>query len=307
MTLINAGDPMAIEKLNSVHLKQAAYWIKEREAIRRKKESGKPPPWTDNPLMAGTRWCCVRRMDDKVSRWLMENYYRKDMAIKQAVLAATMARLINRPETLIKLCPKGFGRFNQTHFSTILANMRSSGEQIFTGVYIINGANANGRSKAQLVMDNLQDMSDKLRPEDINVYSMQETHRNLMRFQGLGSFIAGQVVADLRHVLNGRGYWEDHMDWAPQGPGSSRGLNYVFDTPGFRMNQESFLARMTVYRDAVLKDPGVRAVAEDRGLEAHDWQNTLCEVGKWARLQQGGRSKNRYSAKPPTAQQPSLF
>lgn len=299
---------MSTEKLNSTHLKQAVYWIKEREAIRRRKESGKHPPWTENELMAATRWCNVRRMDDKVSRWLMDNYYRKDMVVKQAVLAATLARLINRPETLIKLCPKKFTRFDHARFSNILAEMRVNKEQVFTGVYIINGANANGRSKAQLVMDNLQDMSDKLRPADIDVYSMQNTHRNLMRFQGLGSFIAGQVVADLRHVLNGRGYWEDRMDWAPQGPGSSKGLNYVFDTPGFRMNQESFLARMTVYRDAVLKDSGVRAVAEDRGLEAHDWQNTLCEVGKWARLQQGGRSKNRYSARlPDSAQQPSLF
>lgn len=288
----------ALEKPHAPHLAQSIYWIKERESIRRKKESGAPPPWTKNPLMAETRWCNVRRMDDKVSRWLMDNYYRKDMVVKQAVLAATMARLINRPETLIKLCPKGFGRFDHGRFSSILAGMRDNKEQVFTGVYIINGANANGRSKAQLVMDNLQDMSDQLVPADINVYSMQETHTGLMRFQGLGSFIAGQVVADLRHVLNGRGFWEDRMDWAPQGPGSSRGLNYVFNTPDARMNQEQFLVRLKIYRDAVMRNAAVRAVAEDRGLEMHDFQNCLCETSKWARLQTGGRSKNKYAAAP---------
>lgn len=277
------------------HLDQSIYWIVERESIRRNKESGKPAPWTKNERMATTRWCNVRRMDDKVSRWLMERFFRKNMRPKDAVLAASVARFINRTETLERMCPKGFAKFNHKAFSSTLASMRDAGEQIFNGAYIINGANANGRSKAQLIMDNLQDMADRLDPKDLDLSSMQNTHAYLLQFEGMGSFMAGQVVADLRHVLvDDKKFWLDRMVWAPQGPGSTRGLNYVFNTPNARVNEEQFLERLTTYMAAVLRNVHVRRIALDRGLEAHDFQNCLCETSKWARLLSGGRSKNKY-------------
>jgi len=278
------------------NLDVSIYWIKERESIRRKKEAGKPAPWTKDQGMAQTRWCNVRRMDDKVSKWLLNNFYQntKKMSPAAAAVAATMARVINRPETLERLCPEGFKNFKYKAFSRILREMKENGEQIFTGVYIVNGANAQGRSKWQLVLDNIQDMADKITDEEIDTTSMEKTHANLMKYPGLGSFIAGQVVADLRHIV--KGTWADRNDWAPQGPGSARGLNFVFNTPGQKMNQARFQQRLAVYIKAVNKDPEVRKITKDRGLEAHDFQNCLCETSKMARLLKGGRAKNRYVA-----------
>lgn len=287
------------------HLDQSIYWIVERESIRQKKESGAPAPWTKDERMATTRWCNVRRMDDKVSKWLMNHFYSVPMRTKDAVLAASLARLINRPETLERLCPNGFKKFNHAKFSSECQKMRDAGEQIFTGVYIVKAANCNGRSKAQLVLDNLQVMADTLDPKSLDLTSMQSVHASLQAFEGLGSFMAGQVVADLRHVIkDDERLWLDRMTWAPQGPGSTRGLNYVFNTPNTSISSTLFQERLSAYIKAVTANAKVARIAKDRELEAHDYQNCLCETSKWARILAGGRSKNKYRA---TSPQKELF
>jgi hypothetical protein len=283
------------------HMEQAAFWIRERESIRQKKESGLPPPWTQDPMMAGTRWCNVRRMDDKVSRWLLDHFYVKNLPPAQMAVGAALARLINRPETLIRLCPSGYQGFDNARFRKVLRAMKAAKEQIFTGVYIINGAQANGRDKWELVLDNLDGMRKALKDKDLDLSSMSAVHTKLMETKGLGSFLAGQVVADLRHVLP-QGQWLDRNTWAPVGPGSTKGLNYVFNTPGERTTQARFNELLPIYVKAVNKMPGIAAIARERKLEAHDYQNTLCEISKWARLREGGRSKNKYQAKPPGEQ-----
>ena len=285
------------------HLDQSIYWIVERESIRRNKESGKPAPWTKDERMATTRWCNVRRMDDKVSKWLMDHFYSVPMRTKDAVIAASLARLINRTETLERLCPSGFKKFNHKKFSAECQKMRDAGEKVFTGVYIVSAPNCNGRTKAQLVLDNLQVMADTLDPKALDLSSMQSVHTSLQAFEGLGSFMAGQVVADLRHIIkDDQRLWLDRMVWAPQGPGSAKGLNYVFNTPNARVNTDLFQERLTTYIRAVTANPTVARIAKDRGLEAHDYQNCLCETSKWARILAGGRSKNKYLAVNPQSE-----
>lgn len=289
---------MAEIKPYEPHLNVSIEWIVERENIRKRKEAGKPPPWTDNELIANARWCNVKRWDDKVSQWLANNFYQNVDSVSPELVAvgAAMARLINRPETLEQLCPNGYKGFKYDKFRRILSKMSTNKEQIFTGVYIINGAGANGRRKWELVLDNLAAMEEKIKRKDVDTNCMKVTHSNLMKFSGLGSFIAGQVVADLRQVVKGQ--WGDAMVWAPQGPGSTKGLNYVFNTRGQSMNEKRFLELLPIYMESVRKDPRVKKIHKDRGLEAHDYQNCLCETSKMARLLEGGRAKNRYKAQP---------
>lgn len=293
-------------KIHKPHYDQIVYWIVERENIRRKKESGMAAPWTKDERMANTRWCNVRRMDDKVSRWLLQNFYtdRSHVPSEMAVGAA-LARLINRPETLKLLCPNGYEGFHYRHFSNILGSMSRERKQIFTGVYIINGAGANGRKKWQLVIDNLRDMWNTISDGDIDTTSMEATHRNLMKYPGMGSFIAGQVVADLRHVV--RGTWADKDSWAPQGPGSTRGLAYALNVRPKEITKRAWQEAFSVYATALRNDRRLTKIFADRKLEAHDLQNTLCEGSKWARVLDGGRSKNRYKPSAEDAGQLNLW
>jgi hypothetical protein len=269
-------------------------WIKERESIRIKREvQGKPKPWTDDLLLRSTRFCNVRRMDDKVSRWLLQNFY---VAVPpdEAVVAAAMARLINWPETLSEVYPDGWTGWNRNEVLRCLLQRAKNKKKVFTGVYIINAANASEKDRAQgntkiRVVVRTVEAVHAARKELVNTDSMQQTHKNLQSVPGIGSFIAGQIVADLRHIM--KGGWLDRMVWAPRGPGSQRGMRWLMDREG-SLSEEDFDNGIIELMDLVRQN--LPYIFKDRRLEAHDIQNCLCELSKYVRLAAGGRGKNKY-------------
>lgn len=295
-----------------------AYWITEREKIRQAKDAGKKPPYTRDPVMANTRWCCVRRMDDKVSRWMLEYWYSKDgyASYRTALIAALLARMINKPETLLAIT--GGNRFTKWDFDRAYKAMyeiKNRGGVVFTNAYIINGAS--GGPKIDQVLSAIDDCHtgcDKNAGRYIIPTSMEQTAERLNSLRGVGSFISGQVVADLRHVLGATesGWWADRMTWAPPGPGSSRGMKYLTgaasaqDMAG-RGNDLSAKQFITALRELVVlaqEHPKVGPIFRERKLEAHDIQNTLCETSKFIRVKYGaGRAKNGYDAMQQYAKQ----
>src|SRR4051812_31854234 len=117
-----------------------SYWIFERESVRRNKEAAKPKPWTKDPLLQGYRWCNVRRMDDKVSRWLMDMWYHQPFAKSKqgAITLVGLGRLLNWPDSLYRLLP-----MREWHMGEALAKLqayRDEGNKVFTGAYIVNGS-----------------------------------------------------------------------------------------------------------------------------------------------------------------------
>jgi len=83
-------------------------------------------------------------------------------------------------------------------------------------------------------------------------------------------------------------------DFAPLGPGSQRGLNYVLGLkPTKTWDQDDFNLELQVLDRAIQSDLRI----DD--LTLHDVQNTLCEYGKYAAYKVDGvRPKNSY--KPET-------
>ena len=297
-------------------IEEWSYWIAERDAMRVRKESGAltKPPYSKDPVMAGTRWCNVRRMDDKVSKWLLENWYPEpadahDMPPRQLMCATLAARMINRTETLNHIT--GGNRFSSWNYDRFLKRMyevKASGTPVFTNAYIINGAS--GGPKIEQVLNAIQKCYETKPFHYLDTSSMQKTALSLHALPGVGSFIAGQVVADLRWAIHNNGsddgwYWTDRMTWAPPGPGSSRGMKYLLglSSPndmagrGKDLSEKQFLHHLPTLIDIAQKHPKVKLVFEERGLEAHDIQNTLCELGKYVRVKNGGHAKNNYPPK----------
>lgn len=304
-------------------IKEWAYWIVQREAMRIRREDSPEsgPPWHDDPVMANTRWCNVRRMDDKVSIWLLENWYPKfkeqHIEPSTAVIAGLLARMINKPETLTAITGgkrfRDVGQFDYEEFRSRMYAVKESGETVFTNAYIINGAS--GGPKIEQVLNAIQLAVTRLRKNPMRYMypaSMQATAQSMYELPGVGSFIAGQVVADLRWVMRGKelrgdGYtWEDRMTWAPPGPGSSRGMKYLLGISsvnemtgrGKDMSEKEFLKYLPQLVELAQRYPGVDEVFADRKLEAHDIQNTLCETSKYIRVKNGGHAKNGYPPKP---------
>lgn len=265
-------------------------WIYERDRIRSQKERGVPKPWTTDPLLRDYRWCNVRRMDDRVSVALLQRWYVYDADPHTALVAATMARLVNWPESLMDVT--GGARFHLAHLhsaGTALSMRSDYGQKVFTGAYVVPGVP--GKSKVTSVCDLVHHVD--RHADSIFAGSMRDTWANLIKCDGLGSFLAGQIVADLAQLRVGL-QWPDAGTWAPIGPGSARGLNRLIGRPKDQaVTQTEF--EISLPKLIAVLQPQISAVWLDRHLVAMDIQNCLCEFDKYRRLTLGeGKVRARY-------------
>lgn len=261
-----------VKKLQPVD--RLVYWIKQRESIRLKKEAGEPKPWTDDVILQSYRFCNVRRMDDKVSKWLMDNWYVPYKNHKNILLACTLARQFNNPESLNAI---GFPvKWNPKRCCEILTKRAKDGLRNFNAAYMITGT-LGGTKVEQIIWK----VADQLynNPPEIDTDSMQTTAENLIPYNGFSHFMSGQVVADLRWAMSGK--WKDKYTWAPVGPGSKRGLNRLYEreinTP---MKYDEFSSLF--YETMNSLGERLPDSITDR-MEAHDYQNCLCEFDKMER------------------------
>lgn len=279
---------MKIEQVKKLTpMQRLVYWIKERESIRLKRLNEEPKPWTDDPILQAYRFCNVRRMDDKVSKWLSLNWYIPYHGHKNMMVACALARFINLPASLENV---GFPTtWNPERLKTKLRRFRDFGNQIFNGAYMIR-CNDN-MDKIEYVVDYC---CSPLVTNRIPIIQdcMKETWTRLKECFGFGSFMSGQVVADLRWAFPGS--WLDREFWAPQGPGSTRGLYRLHGEPiKSSMKPQVFAGRLDLVIDA-LKTKLPTSITNR--LEAMDYQNCLCEFDKYERtLFDNRHPKSRYN------------
>lgn len=259
------------------------YWIKERWSIYQLRKSGKPKPWTDDEILRSYRFCNVRRIDDKTSQWLLNNWYTPYRDHPNVLLACVLARQLNNIDSLGEVgFPK---RWNPNRVEKILNARAAAGIKNFSAAYMITGTL--GGSKVHQIVRKVVDPVHR-NPPAINPGSMRESVTALLPYAGFSTFMAGQVVADLRWAVSGS--WVDKNDWAPVGPGSSRGLCRYLGRPlEERLNQEEFNVK---FADLLSR---LRERVEVPKMEAMDFQNCLCEWDKYERALFGeGRPKQRY-------------
>jgi len=255
-------------------------FVFERERIRIAKEAGKPRPWTKDPILQTYHFCNVRRADDRVTKWIGQ-WAKKNFGKHGYWFAFCVARWFNSPETLEQLTPC-IWPYDVRSMKNVCKEIKKSGASIMRGSYIINSAYAPGRKKWDAVIDGpLAQLY--IEPPDISSVenSLEMCHKLLMTYQGHGSFMAGQIVADWQtfDVVDG----DDVNTWAPLGPGSNRGLKWIY--------AEEYRKRSYVqYMQSLLTHLAEKDSKLARTLTLHDVQNCLCEFSKYCR----GYSKTKY-------------
>lgn len=288
---------MLIEDVKKLDIyKRLIYWITERESIRLKKESNLPKPWTDDVILQGSRFCNVRRMDDKVSKYLMDTWYRPYKDHKHMIQACALARFFNLPSSLQLIEEFIFTNkpsIEYEEITRVIRKRRDEGYNIFNGAYVVRGNDGNDK------VDSVVNYYIKPLAElEIETTYMRRTWVKLNDCFGFGSFMAGQVVADLRWALTG--LWLDKNLWACVGPGSARGMarlltnNYRYEQKASSMKQSDFMHEFIPLMTYLRKNLQLPLPALNR-LEAHDFQNCLCEFDKYERVLSGeGRAKQKY-------------
>lgn len=261
------------------------YWMDERNAIRYRKESHFPKPWSKDPILQQFKFCNVRREDDRVTKWLAQNWRsRKYWDEPNFVPAIIFARTINWPATLAEL---DFPHtWDPDRYLAVMDEIQAAGKKVYTGAYMIT-AGPTGVRKNKWVIDNADYYFKK--PPVLPEASIQKSWENIVaaKYPCVGPFIAGQVIADLKHTphLNGADDW---YTWAAVGPGSARGLNRLYGRPlSFSVTQDSGLKEMR----EVKKQLPLRW----QELCLQDLQNCLCEFDKYQRVKLGqGKPRSSY-------------
>lgn len=252
------------------------FWITEREAIRVKKEEGLPRPWTKDPMLATYRFCNVHRENDKVTRYIKQNFRDPYPNHPTMALNMVMCRLINWPDTLDKI---GFIDNWDEERPYFLATMKRLTEQpgkVWTGAYMIT-AESDGSPKYLSVARTL-DVIDKMKLGS----HCKTVWNQLQSAPRCGSFIAAQIVADLKHTWVLQNAPDKDIFCAP-GPGSQKGLNYLYNKPiQTKWGQEEFQSAVNTLR---------LQVSDVIDVDAQDMQNVLCEFFKWRR----GYARSKYN------------
>jgi len=272
--------------LNPDLFMQLDYWIVERQRVRDLKETGAPRPWSKDPIFQQFKFCNVRREDDKVTQWFAANWRSdKYWFEKNFVPAIMLGRTINWPSTLEYI---GFpADWDKNRYCQMLDSYQGRGNKVYTGAYMIT-AGPTGVKKNAWVTGNADTYFK--RPPKIDPSSIQKSWETIIanKYPCVGPFIAGQIIADLKHsiVLEQA---EDWYDWAAIGPGSARGLNRLHGRP---------LSDPVTQAKGLIEMREVKAKLGRTDLCLQDIQNCLCEFDKYQRVKLGqGKPRSGYPGK----------
>lgn len=294
------------------------YWIEEREQIRERKERGVLPPWTTDPILREYRFCNVRRSHDRVSRWLLQNVLTaerfQEAGFDSFVMFTALCRWINWPPTIKFFMDCQLWPARRPNWKSIIKALEclkanepppiwsssSNGNtkrKVWTGAYMITARGAQpGQSKAEFIVNDVlrAGLDAKVRKrlkEAFQSGSKQAAWEILTERNNWGAFMAGQVVDDWSWTPL---LWKakDQYSWAPQGPGSVRGLNRLLGLPlRTRHSQDAWLMQLRGLRMAVINELG----KQFRCMTLHDVQNCLCEYFKFSQVKLGlGKPRSIY-------------
>lgn len=288
------------------------YWAKEREAIRKKKLAGEPPPWTEDPILGTYRFCNVLRRDDRVSQWVCREVlsHQGDFDNLGVFLKwVALCRWVNWPPTLggiiasdpefwhLKRELVTYDSIDLPGIGAYIDAVCASDQKAWTGAYMVRAPSKNGypgytkgRFVAEVVVGCLDARMDSIKKELSN-NTCQGVWQALYSAPNWGSFMAGQVVADLTYTpLLGKAH--DLYTWAPQGPGSKRGFNRLLGRPlKAKVPDEDWARYLPEWRRMLVEELGLPQ------MTLHDVQNCLCEVDKYLRAQSGeGRPRSVYKS-----------
>jgi|TARA_R110002096_G_scaffold160777_6_gene327099 hypothetical protein len=288
-----------VKKLSPVEV--FFYWCKERHKIYKFRQKNKPKPWTDDEILQRYFFTNPYRENDRVTQWYRENI-REPLEGENELFFATVAfRWFNKPD------PTGNILIAPTLRKSLLLNwdIKSATRQIkaawgdgkqpvFTSAFMISAGKGRGAKipgickRVNNVWKERKEMVEFIEDNQSMRAVCEELQR---RFEGLGSFMAYELVCDFRHTFLLEDA-DDVMTWCNIGPGAKRGLNRILGVEEIET---------TISKD-VWDEGTATLLKESRKRKMHphfemrEVEHSLCEFDKYSRALDGetNRMKRRY-------------
>jgi len=278
-------------------------FMSERHKIYVRREMGEAKPWTDDPILQTYKFCNVYRELDRGTIWFAKNWRNTH---EDCWFASLVYRFVNWPETAQDIGFPVPWKFKK--FITAIDKRAAAGKKCYSSAYMISTHGVTQYKSLYLAesLDKIWKQRHIIRPRKND--TLYEFHTRLMSCFDVGSFLAGQVVADIKYSDPFLKKAEDWWTFAASGPGSRRGLNRVCQAspnnpPVDEPWKEEHWRRQLAELHEVLKP--FLARVQMPPIHAQDLQNCLCEFDKYERVRLGeGRPKSKYPGLPTKGEQP---
>lgn len=249
-----------------------------------------PKPWSDDPIFQRTYFCNVHRENDKVTKWIREYYtpYAQHPMFEYNIV---LSRFLNFTPTLDAI---GYQYMHDPLGLIDNLNMLAAAGKIWGNAYVITTHGIKMDKITYLVRNVLDPIGRSI--EEFRAgcrgSSLYATAEHLQRYEGIGSFLAGQIAADLKNTPHhAMSHATDWWTFASPGPGSLRGLSWFFTGTPDKLPKSDFTKNLAIVREVV--DAHMSDVVPK--FCNQDLQNCLCEYDKYMRVKNGtGRSKRNY-------------
>ncbi len=274
------------------------FWINERQKIYLKKEAGEPRPWTADPILNEWKFCNVLRTQDTETKYLIHHIIDGSNEVFDSagdvIFNIFTFRAFNRHETYEVLRGPDYGNygaFPADDWLEKLDSIVSSGGQITSGAYMIRGRE--GMHKYESIVRTLAEVFTYRETVAADIFaskhSMEKAYKYLQsyNFWGWGPFTLYQILLDLTYtpMLSDPG---DINNWCIFGPGAARGLREIW--PDIKRGDFLTGAKSLTYQQEDYLDPTIWKAP----LTLQDIEFSLCELGKYRRIKNGGKGKERY-------------
>lgn len=278
-----------------------AYWIVEREAVRMQHDAAMPKPWSQDVVFQQTYFCNVRREDDRVTKWIRQNWSPNYLGWGNYEFYTVMARFLNWPDTLGKISLCHWDKKEDfVNLERELEELAKDGK-VWGNAYVVTTHGLPMGKAAYLCQRVLPAVYDLVGANQWRYQyatsgpTLAQRYEDYTQLEGMGSFMSAQVIADLKNTKDHPLYdAEDWYSWSAPGPGSLRGLSWFYDR---KISFSEYHNLINGVRDYIGENHPVAANALRQGQEINmqDLQNCLCEYDKYMRVRtDSGRSKRNY-------------
>lgn len=276
-------------------------YMREREAIRRRRAAEDPPPWTEDPILRTWKFTNVKRDYDRTTRGLVSEFYEYAKGAKRPRLEILFNCAVFRYFGTLEFARDvkwNVPAEQSLDFIKFRARTRmAAGQRVYTAAYL---QRAEGGPKEITICDEYVGGILRHARRLVSVGSTwKELVVRLQEVRGFGPFMAKEVALDA--IL--AGFWPegpvDRDTWTPIGPGARRGAARLVGSG--QVNERGKYVSGSLKDDFILDifrktlDLAPCYWPKDYPtLNLHDIQWNLCEFDKYERVRLGQGQPRKY-------------